>query len=81
MAIAQVIVPIDHSGVLQYQTTNSVWRNFVETIITVVVIGAVIGLLVMMVKYAGHIHHFSQKPDQATKDKLFDPDKNKTKEP
>jgi len=30
----------------------------------VVVIGIVVGLLVMMVKYANHIHHFSSKPDQ-----------------
>jgi len=52
-----------------------------ETTIIVVVIGAVIGLLVMMVKYANHIHHFSQKPDQTHEDKLPDPDQDKSEEP
>lgn len=52
-----------------------------ETIFLVVVIGAVIGLLVMMVKYANHIHHFSQKPDQTHEDKVSGPDKKKTEEP
>lgn len=52
-----------------------------ETTIIVVVIGAVIGLLVMMVKYANHIHHFSQKPDQTHEDKPPDPDQDKSEEP
>ena len=42
----------------------------------VVIIGAVVGLLVMMVKYANHIHHFPQEPDRKDDD-ILGPDKNK----
>jgi len=48
--------------------------------ILVVVIGLVVGLLVMMVKYAIHIHHFPQKPDQKVDDEFTEPDQKNTKE-
>ncbi len=51
-----------------------------ETIILVVVIGLVLGLLVMMVKYANHIHHFPQKRDQKVDDEISEPDKKNTDE-
>lgn len=51
-----------------------------ETILMVVVIGVVVGLLVMMVKYARHIHRFARKPDQKDADEISEPDKNNTKE-
>ncbi len=49
-----------------------------ETIILVVIIGVVVGLLVMMVKYANHIHHFSQKPDRKVEDEISEPGKKNT---
>ncbi len=50
-----------------------------ETIILVVIIGVVVGLLVMMVKYANHIHHFPQKLDRKNDDEISEPGKKNTK--